>query len=159
MRRQEIQLFAKEPDGGWSAIDFGSKTISIAPEIGKTGHRMIHMHPTLIDWLRWLEKKGKPPFLAPNFNKGLRAIKAAVFPAGTDGAANIRTLEPNLPRHSFISYSLRLPGASFAEVAMNAGNTEAMIKEHYNSLQSTQEQALEYWGLTPKRILKAARTR
>jgi hypothetical protein len=152
MRRYEIEQFAKLPNGGWDQISFQAGSIDIPPGVGKTGKRVIVMHSTLVAWLKWLQKKGRTQFLAPNINKGLRAVKRQVFPPAADGTPNQHAKEGNLARHSYISYSLRLPGASFAQVAMNAGNTEQVIKEHYNDLQVTSKQAEEYWLLTPRTL-------
>jgi hypothetical protein len=149
MRRTEIEEFAKLPQGGWPQISFDAGSIDIPPEVGKEGKRVINMHPTLVKWLRWLKRHKRIQFIAPNKNKSLRALKRLVFPPAGDGTPHRLAKAANLARHSYISYSLRLPGASFAAVAMNAGNTEQIIREYYNGLQVTSKQSHEYWSLTP----------
>lgn len=148
IRRTELQEFSKLPEGGWSRISFDAGNIDIPPTVGKKGKRVVNMHPTLVAWLQWLQKKGKIGFAARNLNKGLRAIKLT---AKEDFNEVIPTAA-NLARHSYISYSLRLPGASFAAVAMNSGNTEQVIRDHYMDLQVTTKQAQEFWALTPKAL-------
>jgi hypothetical protein len=152
MRRQEIQDFARLPEGGWTQINFATGRIHIPFKVGKTNQRYIEMHPTLVAWLKWLKRHKRTLFVAPNVNKGLRAIKRRVFPPTGDAAAVQPVNRANIARHSYISYSLRLRGASFAQVAMNAGNSEEVIKDHYNSLEVTPKQAAEFWSLTPKTL-------
>lgn len=151
MRRQEIQLFARLPSNGWSDIDLDSERIGIPARIGKTGKRTIVMHKTLALWLRWLQKNGHTDFCAPNLNKALRAIKAEAFESD-DEVMKRKIREPNIARHSYITYAVRLPGASFAHVAMNAGNTEQVIRGHYNDIDVTEKEALEFWSITPKSL-------
>ena len=151
MRRQEIQLFARLPKEGWGDIDLGSEKISIPARIGKTGKRTIVMHKTLVLWLKWLQKNGHTDFAGPNLNKALRAIKAEAFESD-DEEVKKKTREPNIARHSYITYAVRLPGASFAHVAMNAGNTEQVIRGHYNDIDVTEKEASEFWSITPQSL-------
>ncbi|MGD1030093.1 MAG: hypothetical protein ABSA05_03040 [Opitutaceae bacterium] len=152
MRRNEIEELAKLPQGGWEQINLGAANIRIPPTVGKEGKRLVTMGPMLIEWLKWLKRHKRTRFVAPNLNKGLRAIKRRIFPPSKDGTPHRLAKEGNLARHSYISYSLRLPGASFAAVAMNAGTSEEVIKDHYNDLQVTPNQAAQYWSLTPKTL-------
>jgi hypothetical protein len=152
MRRNEIHEFSAQPDGGWRHIDFRSGRIHVPFKVGKTDKRFIEMHPTLVAWLKWLSRHKRTVFVAPNINKGLRAIKREVFASAAGNANAKQPKTANIARHSYISYALRLPGASFAQVAMSAGNSEAVIKDHYNDVAVTPKQAAEFWSLTPRAL-------
>jgi hypothetical protein len=151
MRREEIQRFAAQPGGGWEEINFNVGTIQIGPTIGKRGKRVIQINKTLKRWLDWVKKDGRMDFYPPNLNKGWHAVRIASLPT-----AKLR--RTNLSRHSFITYSLRMPKASYAQVARDAGTSEGTIREYYEDIQATAKMAATYWALTPARILKSANT-
>ena len=54
----------------------------------------------------------------------------------------------NLGRRTYISCRLALPGASFAAVANDVGNSEYLIRRHYYQ-KVTAAAAAEYFRITP----------
>lgn len=149
LRREEIKKFSAQPGGGWDHINFDTMTIQIAPDVGKNGKRVIQIKPTLASWLTWLRDQNKMRFYPVNLNKGWNAVRRNSL-----SEAKLRCT--NLLRHSFITYSLRMPNASYAQISRDAGNSESMIKEHYEDVQATNEMAAAYWSMGPAQILKDA---
>ena len=120
----------------WKHIDLRNKVIRINPEISKTGeYRTIDIQPNLKSWLQPYARK-KAPIHCPNFERGYKKIRKH-FGLGHD-----------VLRHSFISYHC----AQFQSVggsALQAGNSEAVIRKHYLDLKSTEE-ADQFWKIVPQ---------
>ncbi|MBL9219414.1 MAG: hypothetical protein JNG82_13050 [Opitutaceae bacterium] len=135
MRTEEIQRL--EQQGGWAKINFETGRIAVD---GKKGLRVVVMNPTLRAWLTKLQKK-KPAFYVPNHWQLFKDLKRSVLSAE-------RAALPNLGRHAYITYSLALPGASYAQVSRNCGNSETIIKRHYEG-HATAAQAKAFFRLLP----------
>jgi integrase len=120
----------------WKHIDLRNKVIRINPEISKTGeYRTIDIQPNLKSWLQPYARK-KAPIHCPNFERGYKKIRKH-FGLGHD-----------VLRHSFISYHC----AQFQSVggsALQAGNSEAIVRRHYLKMVSKKE-AADFWAIAPK---------
>ena len=105
--------------------------------------RQITMNDTLRAWLKSIETTQKPFFSASHwhFSKKLKRQVLSLDKASI----------PNLARHSYITYALNSPGASYAVVARNCGNSETIIKDHYEG-NATAAQAEAYFELTPRKV-------
>ncbi|MEZ5414396.1 MAG: hypothetical protein R3F03_08785 [Opitutaceae bacterium] len=135
LRTEEIERLQHQ--GGWVKINFDTGRIAVA---GKKGARFVLMNDTLRAWLDELKDKNCA-FFIPNHWQAFRNLKRTVL-------TRERAALKNLGRHAYITYSLALPGASYAQVSRNCGNSETIIKRHYEGL-ATGEQARAYFRLLP----------
>jgi integrase len=116
--------------------------ILIEPEVSKVREkRTVAIQPNLAAWLRAYPLT-KNPIIMPNLQK-LRARIAKRF-----------GLTHDVMRHTFISMHVA-KFRSLGEAALQAGNSEAIIKKHYHDLKSAAE-AKQFFGIRPKRADKAA---
>ena len=115
-------------------LDLG--VIRILPEISKTNDlRQIVIRPALVAWLTKYPIKDYP-----------------IEVPGLEGhATSIRTrfgLTPDVLRHTFISAHVA-KWKSLGEAALEAGNSEAIIKKHYFNTMTAAE-ADAFWSIKPK---------
>jgi integrase len=133
LRVAEIERLA------WEEVDFERRLIEVKAAKAKTGSRRhVHIQPNLAEWL------------AP-----YRDATGAVCPIGLrkklDADRTHAGLLENWPqnglRHSFGSYYLaHFPDA--AALALQMGNSPAMIFRHYRELVKPAE-AAKYWEIKP----------
>lgn len=136
----ELYKLAKHPDRD-KLIDLKRGYITIPPDISKTRQkRQIVIRPGL---RRWLESTG-PEILPTNHNRLLKTVRSR------------HGLTHDVLRHSFISFHVAA-FRSVGDAALEAGNTEGVIKRHYLNL-ATQAQGQAFWRIAPKkcRIAKTA---
>jgi hypothetical protein len=128
----ELRKLAAHPD----AVDLENKVIKISGAMSKTGKsRQVRIQPNLLKWLRAFPG----PILS---SKGKREL--------TEIRQHLR-LSHDVLRHTFISCHI---GAfkSFADAALEAGNSEKVIRESYLNT-STFAAAKEFWKLEPKGLV------
>ena len=105
-------------------INLKTRTITIPAGISKTRHeRHVHISDNLA---AWLEATKDRPITPPNFKKMLEVSKKH-FGQTHDEA-----------RHSFISYHVAVH-RSLGDAALQAGNSESIIKRHYLNLHPREE--------------------
>jgi hypothetical protein len=107
--------------------------IHVTPATSKTGKaRQIPIRPNLLKWL----KRFPGEILPANAENELNAIRKAF------------TLSHDVCRHTFISMHV---GAfkSFADAAIESGNSENIIRDHYLDTSSL-TQAKAFWKIEPK---------
>ena len=133
LRRAEIMRL------DWSEIDFESNLIEIKASKSKTAtRRLVTIQPNLKAWLEpFMEKTGNvcPVNLARRLVEDRKSGKLE------------REWPANALRHSFGSYYL----AQFkdaAALALQMGNSPAMIFKHYRELVKPKE-AARYWNIKP----------
>lgn len=124
----ELEKLAEHPE----LIDLDNKVIRITAEISKVGKpRQVKIRPNL---RRWLEKF--PAEILPvNSDRDIKAIRAKL------------ELSHDVLRHTFISMHI---GAfkSFADAAIESGNSEAIIRDHYLNT-GTLSAAKRFWKIEP----------
>lgn len=114
-------------------INLKTRTITIPAGISKTRHER---HVQISDNLAaWLEATKDRPITPPNFRKMLEASKKH-FGQTHDEA-----------RHSFISYHVAMH-RSIGDAALQAGNSESIVKRHYLNLHPREEGA-EFFRIVP----------
>jgi integrase len=121
----------------WSAINFERGIIEIRAGQAKTAsRRIVPLSDNLRAWLAPLARTG-PVIHTPELYRDVSEL-----------ATKLEIDWPrNVLRHSFISY--RLPIVKSADaVALEAGNSPAIIFKHYREL-ATEEQAKEWFAITP----------
>jgi len=117
-------------------VDVGLGVIRITPEIAKTGAmRQVKIRPNLIAWLRAFPLT-RHPLVMPNMAEMLTGIRERY------------SLGPDVLRHTFISMHVAR-FKSMGEAALEAGNSEAIIKRHYLNLVSDAE-ADQFWSIMPR---------
>ena len=125
----------------WAQINLEDGELRLEGNQTKTGRpRVVTIHPTLKAWLTAYQGK---PFCPLNASRSavhaeLQALRRA------SGFAN---WVPDVLRHSAISYSFRQSG-SYGLTAEQFGNSEAIIKQHYQGRVST-EDAKRFYALQP----------
>ena len=120
-------------------LDVG--VIHIEPEVAKTREkRMVTIQPNLAAWLRAYPLE-RFPISVPNL-QNLRAVVAEKF-----------ELKHDVLRHTFISMHVA-KFRSMGEAALQAGNSERIIRNHYFNLKSAAE-AEAFFGIVPKHAAPA----
>ena len=131
----EIWKMGHAPNLG-RLVDVDLGVIRITPEIAKTGAiRQVKMRPNLIAWLN-VFPLAIHPLVMPNMSAMLTSIREKF------------SLGPDVLRHTFISMHVAR-FKSMGEAALEAGNSEAIIKRHYLNLVSEAE-AERFWSVMPR---------
>jgi len=138
VRRGEI--FKLRPE----QIHLDTGVIHIEPDVSKVRmKRHVTIQPNLSAWLRAYPLE-KFPIIMPNMQH-IRARIAKQF-----------GLSHDIMRHTFISMFVA-KFRSLGEAALQAGNSESIIRKHYLDLKS-QTEATQFFGILPKRQNLAAKT-
>ena len=121
----------------WSAVDLGRKIIELRAGQAKTAsRRIVPVSDNLASWLEKVERRGP---VVPD---------AALFMKARRLARSLGLAWPhNALRHSYISYRIAVV-QSAAQVALEAGNSPAIIFKHYREL-VTREAADQWFGILP----------
>lgn len=118
-------------------MNFKEGKISISAEVSKVREpRWIIIHPNLDAWLRAYPLE-KFPFIVPDFQRRRAALGKELG------------LSHDVLRHTFISMFVA-KFRSIGEAALQAGNSELIIRRHYLELKSAAE-AEEFYGIMPKK--------
>jgi hypothetical protein len=130
----EIWRLAHKPDLS-RIIDLGLGVIRITPGIAKTNAvRQVTIQPNLSAWLvRY--PPARYPIIPRNVRAGIRHVRRS-FDLGND-----------VLRHTFISMHVG-KFRSLGAAALEAGNSESIIRQYYLNLVSTAE-AEEFWAIRP----------
>lgn len=121
----------------WSQVNLGDKEIRLEGKQTKTGRpRVVAICPTLHAWLKAYENKA---FWPKDLSYDLRQVRAA---------AKIQTWPHDVMRHTAISHYFRQTG-SYGRTAEQFGNSEAIIKAHYQARVSS-EDTKAFYALRPE---------
>ncbi len=134
----------------WQEIDLDDGFIEVVAAKSKTGERrLVPMHDNLKAWLlKHRKPRGKVcPYT--NTTKQLLKIAKATGQAATDVSPKVPAVEwkHNGLRHSFISYRVA-ETADVSRVADEAGNSVAIIRQHYLRRVKPAE-AVRWFAITP----------
>jgi len=122
----------------WSAVDLQRRIIEIRPGQAKTAsRRIVPVTGNLAAWLDPLPRHGR---VVPS-GEILKESTALARALGIEWPRNVL-------RHSFISYRIAAV-KSADQVALEAGNSPAIIFKHYHEL-TTEEQAAAWFSTLPK---------
>lgn len=120
------------------SINLDTGVIHIEPEVSKVRmKRLIRIQPNLAAWLRTYPLK-RYPLVPGNMEK----LHRFVYPKFE--------LSHDVLRHTFISMFVG-KFRSIAEAALQAGNSEEIIRRHYLDLKS-QAEAEQFFGILPQRL-------
>jgi integrase len=134
-----VSLFAglRPTEARRLAWDRITDRILISGDICKTGRaRSVEIDDTL---RAWLDACRGQSFCPANFENHLRRVRSL---------AGIERWPQDVLRHSAISYYWRKTG-SFGDTAKRHGNSEAVIRKHYDG-NATVEAAAAFWALRPR---------
>lgn len=122
----------------WSAVDLNRKIIELRAGQAKTAsRRIVPITDNLAAWLEPLKRQGP---VVPN---------KAVFTRMPKLARKLGVAWPhNALRHSYISYRISVV-QNAAQVALEAGNSPAIIFKHYREL-VTRDEADKWFGIMPE---------
>jgi hypothetical protein len=121
-------------------INLKTRTIHIPADISKTKEaRQVRICDSLAAWLKALDDK---PIVPTNFDRLMKRARK-----------NFK-LSHDETRHSFISYHVAL-NRSVGDAALQAGNSESIVKKHYLNLRPEEEGA-EFFSIVPNKIKKRA---
>ncbi|MEN9285452.1 MAG: hypothetical protein RLZZ179_2945 [Verrucomicrobiota bacterium] len=122
----------------WSAVDLDRRIIEVRAGQAKTAsRRVIPITDNLASWLAPLPRRG---LVVPSCTQH-KEITALAKSLGIPWPRNVL-------RHSFISYRIAIV-KSADQVALEAGNSPAIIFRHYREL-TTEETAREWFGIEPR---------
>jgi integrase len=125
------------------AVNLATGVITISAEVSKVREpRKITIQPNLAAWLR-AYPLGKFPIIVGNFQKRRRKFRDKF------------KLTHDVLRHTFISMHVA-KFRSLGEAALQAGNSESIIRKHYLDLKSPEEGA-QFFGIRPKRAKAPAK--
>jgi integrase len=124
------------------AVDLDAGVINISAEVSKVREpRKVTIQPNLAAWLRAYPLE-KYPIILGNFKKRRQRF------------AKKFKLSHDVMRHTFISMFVA-KFRSIGEAAIQAGNSEGIIRRHYLDLKSADE-ADDYWSILPQRAIPQA---
>jgi integrase len=122
----------------WSAVNLKDREIRLEGNQTKTGRaRVIAICDTLAEWLE--AYKGQP-FFPAGWHKQFRKVKAK---------AKLKVWTVDVMRHTAISHYFRNCG-SYGQTAEQFGNSEAIIKNHYQGRVSSDE-TKKFFAILPKK--------
>ena len=136
----------------WSKVNLTTGYITVDADIAKTNsRRMVPIPPNLKKWLEPLAKTQGPVVELANVANAIKRLVDATQPHDPahpeKKAAPAVTWRHNGLRHSFCSYRLASV-KNIAQVALEAGNSPAMIREHYMEL-VTEAEANRWFSIEP----------
>lgn len=131
----------------WS--DIKADHIEVRASGSKVGvRRIVPLVPNLSQWLASYRQKSGP--VCPVFKGGdlsrAQSVSKALRAAAEQGG--FKVIYDGL-RHSFITFRVA-DIQNLPQVALEAGNSPAIIQEHYNG-RSTPAEAKKYFGITPEK--------
>ncbi|MES2467026.1 MAG: site-specific integrase [Verrucomicrobiota bacterium] len=136
----------------WQSVDLEGEVVTIGASISKVNQRRtIRLHPNALAWLQPLRQTGGK--IMPSGRAPLEHLQAARNAAGFGAPRhctpqnNLTVWPSNALRHTYASYALaQWPDA--AALALEMGNSPAVILRHYRSLVKPAA-AAAFWNITP----------
>ena len=136
----------------WKAV--GTDIVK-SRKLGKTSKaRRVPVGPTLQKWIDFIRSKEGGTLTGPvvsnySFYQRFRAWKRAFVPGEI-------VIEKDVLRHSYGTYRVLVLG-EVGKVAVEMGNSEATVRNHYLNGECSLAEAEEFWALTPDLILGSKR--
>jgi len=131
----------------WEQVNLGDKEIRLTGQQTKTGKgRMVVISPTLKAWLT--RYKGQDEIYRASFDLELRQVRKGIgYGEPTEENPNLKPWVPDILRHTAISHYFRATG-SYGRTAEQFGNSESIIKKHYQSRVSSKD-TKRFYALRP----------
>jgi integrase len=130
----------------WDQVNLADREIRLEGTQTKTGNpRVVTICETLA---RWLKAYQGVPFYAENWRRDFDAIKEQIgFGTPTEAQRSLKPWTVDILRHTAISHYFRKTG-SYGQTAEQFGNSEAIIKKHYQGRVSS-EDTKAFYALLP----------
>ncbi len=121
-------------------IKMSTNTIHVEPEVSKTNEkRSLTIQPNLKAWLKRYPLKDFPIIPFPNVERSLIKLRKQF------------KLPHDVLRHTYISMLVG-KSRSVGDAALQAGNSEDIVRKHYLNLKSETE-ASKFWKISPRKPL------
>ena len=135
----------------WKAVNLADKEIRLEANQTKTGRpRVVSICDTLLAWLKAHEGK---EFFPSHWRKSFDTVKLATgFGTPNEKNSKLKPWPVDVMRHTAVSHYFRKTG-SYGQTAEQFGNSEAIIKQHYQGRVSSKD-AKEFYALRPAKGLK-----
>jgi integrase len=139
----------------WEQVNLVDKEIRLMGQQTKTGKgRIVEICPTLKAWLS--RYKGRDEIYRAAFELELREVRASIgYGEPTKENPDLKPWVPDILRHTAISHYFRATG-SYGRTAEQFGNSEGIIKKHYQSRVSSKD-AKRFYALRPAGMKTAKR--
>lgn len=152
------EFVTEQPHSGeWVMLDWkavvGRKELLKEKRLGKIKRaRQVPVCDTLVTWIDFIRKREGGALSGPvirgyAFYQRFRRWKRSFYPE------NLPPIEEDILRHTFGTYRV-LELGEVGKVALEMGNSEAMVRQHYLNGEHTKGEAVRFWALTPKVALK-----
>lgn len=126
----------------WSAVNLKDREIRLEGVQTKTGRpRVVEICDALLAWLKAYKNR---PFFVPGWLKDFRKIKESI---GYGVKPELKPWVPDVLRHTAISHYFRNAG-SYGKTAEQFGNSESIIKNHYQGRVSSDD-TKAFYALRP----------
>jgi len=131
----------------WDQINLADCELRLRSGQTKTGTgRTVQICPTLRAWLR--RYKGVDEIYRPYYDEKLREVRTGLgYGRPTKENPDLKPWVPDVLRHTAISHYFRKTG-SYGRTAEQFGNSESIIKKHYQSRVSSKE-TKRFYALRP----------
>ena len=131
----------------WEQVNLGDKEIRLRGQQTKTGKgRIVEICPTLKAWLS--RYKGIDDIHRPAFDLELRELRASIgYGEPSKEKPDLKPWVPDILPHTAISHYFRATG-SYGRTAEQFGNSEGIIKRHYQSRVSSKD-TKRFYALRP----------
>ena len=141
----------------WEQVNLVDGEIRLKGTQTKTGKgRIVAIEKTLKVWLSRYRKAGE--IYRPAYELELKALRACIgYGTPTKEIPDLKPWVPDVLRHTAISHYFRATG-SYGRTAEQFGNSEAIIKKHYQSRVSSAE-TKRFYTLRPSPAPKKSRER
>jgi integrase len=132
----------------WDQVNVTDGEIRLKGTQTKTGKgRIVEIGETLKAWLE--RYKGRDGIYRPSFDAELRQLRASIgYGVRSDENPDLKPWVQDVLRHTAISHYFRETG-SYGRTAEQFGNSESIIKKHYQSRVSSAE-TKQFYALRPK---------
>lgn len=131
----------------WESIDRLNGEVVISEDLSKTNLYRTVQNETLKLWLQWIDQQADHELSGELFGWRFRHKWADWR------KRNVPNLyfAPDIMRHTFGTYRLKAL-ASAGAVALEMGNSEAIVKQHYLDARRPLKDAEAYWAFTPNKL-------
>ena len=132
----------------WEQVNLTDGEIRLKSTQTKTGKgRIVVICKTLKAWLTKFRKAGE--IYRSTYDADLKQLRASIgFGPKTEAQPDLKPWVPDVLRHTAISHYFRLTG-SYGRTAEQFGNSEGIIKKHYQGRVSSSD-TKKFYALRPK---------